>query len=375
MRILKISLSVIALIVLVLIIAIGSLFIFLDPNKLKPMITSEISRNTGYETLVDGNLSWSFYPILGVKLDKLQLREPGQPIAFLELNGLSIATEFSQLLHGQSELQGRIYIESIRLDKLHLQNAAIKLGWQHHVLTMQPIKASLYGGTLRGVVHARELSATPKWDWDIAASNLDLQPLLVDLLGKNSKVMLVGTGDIRLAANTAGREQRDLLTNLNGLCQFGINEGLVDGIDLNYLVTSANALVNHENLSSPETPFKTAFDRLSGLFKIKAGQAETDNLLLQSKAFTVTGQGGIDLPLQSLDLKLQLKPLERVKTRWLIPVLITGEIKAPSVRLDTLTLNTLITKEELDKLKEKAQDVIKTLPEKADKFIGKLLGE
>src|SRR3990167_7574740 len=116
MRTIKILLSILLLIILVLIIALGSLFLFLDPNKLKPIIANEVSRNTGFQTTINGKLSWSFYPLLGVKLDSMTLKESGQPAPFLEMHDVSIATELSQLLQGQSELQGQLYIQSAQLD-------------------------------------------------------------------------------------------------------------------------------------------------------------------------------------------------------------------------------------------------------------------
>ena len=69
MKWLKISFSILVLLVLISVLAIGSFLFFMDPNKLKPVIIEETKKRTGYQLAIDGVLSWSFYPNLAIKID------------------------------------------------------------------------------------------------------------------------------------------------------------------------------------------------------------------------------------------------------------------------------------------------------------------
>ncbi len=62
MKFLKILVSVLLLIVFVGVLAVVCLYIFIDPNKLKPVIIEEVKNQAGYDLNIEGNLSWSFIP-------------------------------------------------------------------------------------------------------------------------------------------------------------------------------------------------------------------------------------------------------------------------------------------------------------------------
>ncbi|MGR5542938.1 AsmA family protein, partial [Vibrio campbellii] len=48
-------------IVVVLIGAVVALVTLVNPNQFKPLIVEQVKKNTGYELVIDGDLSWEFF--------------------------------------------------------------------------------------------------------------------------------------------------------------------------------------------------------------------------------------------------------------------------------------------------------------------------
>ena len=91
--------------------------------------------------------------------------------------------------------------------------------------------------------------------------------------------------------------------------------------------------------------------------------------------FGAKGQGTVNLLNQDVNLHVQISTQQTVQTQWEIPVLITGTLNQPNVRLDTIAIQNILAKQELEKVKNKAREEIKKhIPGKAGEFLQNLLG-
>jgi uncharacterized protein involved in outer membrane biogenesis len=360
-KFIKVFLAIVVLLAFVCVIAISALVIFINPNKLRPIIAAEVKAQTGYDVIIDGNFSWSFYPKLGVKVEHIAFLLPSKSVPFIDLHNVTFVTELGQLLHGQQKLRGDIYISDAKLLNLHAQNTHVGLHWQNKVLLLQPITANLYSGSLEGVAHGKALSSmTPLWDWDVKFSNIQLRPLFQDINGVDSKLKISGTGQIKLRAAIQGKTRDQILTSLNGATTFSLQKGAVEGLDLNYLLRTADAIINKQSLPPITTTLnETAFDRFQGTANITAGMVSTNDLILSSPAFTINGSGRINLLLQAINLQLRMTPQKEARTQWVIPILVTGDIYRPEARLDITELNIMLAKTTLDKIKTRASEEVK----------------
>ncbi len=376
MKWLKVLFSILGLLILVCVLAVACLIIFMDPNKLKPVIIAETMNKTGYQLAIEGSLSWSFYPRLSIKADKIMLSAANQPTPFIELSEVKVAADLMQLLRGKEKLQGDVNIAKLRLVNLHAEQVSANLHWVDHVLTLQPIQASLYGGTLKAIAMGSDLSSVPHWRWDVKFDHIDMQSLLQDINGPNSKIKISGIGQMKLQAQTQGNTQDQILNNISGTGEFNLNNGIVQGVDLNYFMQTADALINKEAVSQPENINQTAFNQLTGSFVIKQGTAETHDMRLFAPAFITKGEGTISLASNILELHLLIQAQQNAKTQFAIPVLLTGDLNRPYVRLDMTEIDKILAKQEIEKLKEKAVEQIqKHVPGKAGEFLQKLLGK
>lgn len=372
----RILLWIALLFVIVGVLALAALYCFADPNKLKPVITSEVLKRTGYTLVIDGDLSWSVYPAFGVKAGHITLAEPNQSKPFLDLRRVNIAVEPLRLLRGVSKLRGEVHVTEVKLRNVRASSALVGLHWQDNTLTLRPIQASMYGGSLSGMARGKDFATTPAWNWDVSLSHVDMQPLLRDANGDNSKLKISGTGQVRINASTQGSDINQMLSNLNGNTDFSVQNGTVQGVNVNYYLKAADALLHKQSIEAPTDLNETAFDTLAGSMLINNGLAQTNNLLLTAATFKVKGQGSYNLPHQVIDLALQLESQQELNSQWEIPVIVKGPLARPDVRLDMRELNKIILANELDKVKSKVKEQIKeNVHGKAGEYLQNLIGE
>lgn len=374
MKIIRVSLSVLLLLVVVLALAGIALVVFTDPNDLKPIIADEVKSQTGYELAMNGRLSWSFYPHFGVKMDDMALLAPQSDEPFLKLQGIHVGVELPSLLRGQHVLKGDLAIASVQLMNLHLQSVRAALHFDNGVLTINPLTAYLYNGTLTGVVSGRAFSTLPSWTWDVTVNHADLKTLLADVNGTDAKLTLGGDGSVHFTGESSGKSGDDLFNHMQGSGVYSLKNGEVKAIDLNYLLLTADALLNKQTITVPENLNATNFDHLSGAFTVQNGIFTTNNLELQAPTFVTKGDVSLHLLTRAISAHLNIDSTKALKTKFMVPVLITGDLTKPDVRLDMASINQTIARQQLERVKVKVQEKVKALSVKANDFFHKMIG-
>lgn len=375
MKILGNSIRILIAIVILLVVGLVAFDKFVDPNRVKTMITAEVQRQTGYQLAIDGEFAWSFYPVFGIKAGSIRIFAPQQPKKpFAVLKDVTLGMEIMQLVQGKKNLSGDVHVGQMTLMNLQAKKVSAEVSWENNVLTISPLSCMLYDGWMSGTVHAQNLNKTPYYDWDVQFNRVQLKPLLYDLGADDSKLTVDGIGQLRMEAKTNGLSKDSLIKHLQGTMSFNLGNGVVSGIDLNYLVSTAVDIINKQPISQPNNITQTSFESLTGTMKIKNGVTSSDDTVLIAPAFTVKSTGVINLSGQTIDYSLDVIPQNLEQLKWGIPVIVEGDLQNPKVKLDTLKINTIIANEEFQRMKEKAKEKIKELPKGIDKFLGKVLG-
>ncbi|MEZ8393375.1 AsmA family protein [Vibrio cyclitrophicus] len=112
----------IAVPVFVVIAAILALVLLVNPNQFKPLIVEQAQKHTGLELVIEGDISWQFFPSIGFALGQTELRNPEgftQPNLFKVDNvgvDVSVTPLFSnQLEIGNVTLDGaEFYLETLK---------------------------------------------------------------------------------------------------------------------------------------------------------------------------------------------------------------------------------------------------------------------
>lgn len=362
------------LIVLSVLVAAGLMW-FVNPNQFKPILIKEVKTRTHYQLVLDGDLDWSFYPRPGIKVHRLKLIAPNTDSRpFLDAEQVVIGLEWKPLLRGEKKLKGNISMAQFDLMKLKGSAAKVDVNWEDGVLILNPITAKLYQGSFKGEIRGSDFSNQSVWHGKINFNQIQLQPLLSDLYGVNAKLNVSGLADLALNLDTKGKDKQAALSHLNGTTQFSVKNGELAGIDINYFMQTADALINRQPIKSANRN-STAFESLTGSVSIKNGVANNKDLLLSSTAFTTQGEGEINLVNQTMDYQLTAKSVKTAGVEWVVPVLVTGDIKHPKIHLDMVTLNQFLLKSKLKNVKEKVkQEIQKNIPGKTGEFLQHLLG-
>lgn len=112
----------IAVPVFIVVAAILALVLLVNPNQFKPLIVEQAQKHTGLELVIDGDISWQFFPSIGFELGQTELRNPEgftQPNLFkVDTVGVDVSVTplFSnQLEIGNITLDGaEFYLETLK---------------------------------------------------------------------------------------------------------------------------------------------------------------------------------------------------------------------------------------------------------------------
>ena len=126
---LKISAFILGVLIVLFIIAIILLVTFVNPNRFKTQISQAVNAKTGRELVIAGNISWSFFPWLGVSVDKVSLSNaPGfgdQP--FAQIGEADVRIKVVPLFSGDVEI-GRVTLKNLSVNLI--KNADGTTNWQ-----------------------------------------------------------------------------------------------------------------------------------------------------------------------------------------------------------------------------------------------------
>ncbi len=130
---------VVGMVVLLAILLVVSLATFVNPNRFKPLLAEKMQQYTGRQLIIEGDLSWTFFPLFGIKTGHVTLKNPtsfDQGI-FAEVKDITVSIRLWPLLYKKVESSG------IKLDgmKLHLiKNNQGQVNWSFHANTPAAIQ-------------------------------------------------------------------------------------------------------------------------------------------------------------------------------------------------------------------------------------------
>ena len=158
MKALKWLLGIVASLILILVVY---LTVFFDLNSFKPQIVDAVKEQTGREFVIQNDLSWSFFPSIGINLGGISLSNPDNfsPATFVEIKEAVANVELMPLLSQE------VQIAMLSLDGLTL-----------NMVTKKDGSTSLDGLTGdKSADKPVESASTP----DASSSNMQLQSLQI----------------------------------------------------------------------------------------------------------------------------------------------------------------------------------------------------
>lgn len=352
-----------------IVIGIAVLYMLINPNTLFPKISAIVEEKTGYQIKATGKISMGLYPLLGLTIDELHITKPTQTEAFVVLKHISLSSPWQIRWNKMHDWHVTVRASEVFLQHIHMSNLKTNIILEKEAITLDQLTAELYQGTLNGHLSLKQMPERLS-SWQLDIMNVNMLSLLKDLQQSHSGFTLSGLMNAHFIGQ-ANLRNDDVIHAMDGTIQFDMQTGALLGIDLNYFMDKGIALLRHQKSDRNNTK-TTTFKQLDGSIHLANGMAKTENIRLQADTFTARIMGDMQLDNQALDISLQITP--KNETRLTIPLLISGTVTKPSISIDTLLIQAMLTKEEIEKINEKVDKELKKLPERANQLLDKLFG-
>ncbi|MBL8172670.1 MAG: AsmA family protein [Acidobacteria bacterium] len=183
---------------------------------------------------------------------------------------------------------GQLSVGKLLLDGLTASDMTAKLTLQNQLLTLDPLKLNMYGGTYQGSLRLNQAQTPAAMTLNGRFNGLDINQFL-SASGKKS--VLYGTADGALnVQGTTGEAQEALARSLVGNGNISISNGKFTSFDLMKQVEVLGKLTN-----LPTGGAGTAFRSLKTNLRFDKGRMTTDALQIVMDELNVTGDGWLQL--------------------------------------------------------------------------------
>ncbi len=256
-------------------------------------------------------------------------------------------------------IEGIFKVQSLMAMGLSGKEVSVKLVAKNGVLKSEQGIKEFYNGRYVGktIVDARQ--NTPKIIIKEQVTNINIEPLLIDLLGESP---IAGVANITAALTTRGNTVPAFKSALNGTAEFSFNDGAVTGVDVGALMKQAQAILDGDFVAAfIKGVGKTPFSKASGTAQINGGVINNQDLIVTTPLVNVVGVGTTNLVNEQIDYQLTLQrskssAAEEVDSKdiknILIPVNINGTFAEPNVSLDVKAMVMNTQKAKIDEQKE-----------------------
>lgn len=272
-------------------------------------------------------------------------------------------------------VSGMLSIGALQVSNIKLQKLQAKLSVLGGRLSVAPMSANLYQGTLAGSLSASAADNSVALKQTLSGVNIG--PLLKDVADKD---MLDGKGNVVLDVQTDGATVGAMKKSLDGTASLSLKDGAIKGINLGKSFRELKAKLGGGGADSTQqanSNDKTDFSEMIASFKIANGVAHNDDLAMKSPFLRLGGAGDIDIGNSQLNYLAKAsvvnteagqagKDLDQLKGLT-IPVRLSGPFSSPSYKIELGSLISDAAKakvqaqveEKKQEVKQKVEDAVK----------------
>lgn len=202
----------------------------------------------------------------------------------------------------QLDVEGVFKVNKVKVSNLTTESIVVPVIAKNGKVAIDGLQAALYEGIISSVVSLDASQDTPRFAVDMNLDGIEADPLLADLLQKNSP--LSGKGGFSVKLTTAGDSVNAITAGLNGQFNTEFTDGSVNGVNLGYQIRRAKAAITGQELAEDDKEIKTDFSALSVSGTFTDGVMQSDDLDMRSPLLRVGGAGLVDLPQEAIDYTL-----------------------------------------------------------------------
>ena len=203
----------------------------------------------------------------------------------------------------QLDIDGTFSVGSVKVSNLTTENIVVPVKASGGTLALQNVKAAMYEGALDATARIDVTGSTPAYGVDMSLGGIQAEPLLADLMRKDSS-FLSGGGEVAANITTGGNSVNEITAALNGGFNTAFTDGSVNGINIGYQIRRAKAALTGQSIPEEEGAVKTDFSSLAVSGTFTDGVMQSDDLDMRSPLLRLAGAGMVDLPGESVDYTL-----------------------------------------------------------------------
>jgi AsmA protein len=192
-------------------------------------------------------------------------------------------------------LRGKLRSDEFKLAKLKTRQLLAEIRADPSTLSIEPIEAHLYGGSLQGGLRIAAADV-PRITLRQRLSGVLLDALLADVLP--SETRLTGKGNLAFDLTAEGKNIAELRKSLNGSASLALTRGTLAGLNLTEALVAGKGqlgIQGAERSDSVRLTESTPYTELKASIDIVQGKAYSGDLLMKSPLFTSKGEAEIAL--------------------------------------------------------------------------------
>jgi AsmA protein len=239
----------------------------------------------------------------------------------------------SDLSHGDIDL--RVSATNVQLAQMKFTDAALSLLSSNGKVEISLAEARGY----HGMVKAKVLIGSGPDGLDVRTSGSfaegDIGSFLTDAFGPSR---LVGSGSLVFALETNGRTLAQLRENLDGHGQVGLDQGEVEGVDIEQILRRAERQSPARATGLENRSGRTAFDTARASFAVSKGLLTVDDAVISGPGMAMSLTGAVSMIDGSGKLKAVAARVGDAADSISLTIDITGPWNRPSIRPDFASL-------------------------------------
>jgi AsmA protein len=265
-------------------------------------------------------------------------------------------------------LRGALQVKTAKAAGMKIDDLAVTVNAGDGDVALKPIQAKFYGGAYNGAASIDVRGALPKLTTDATIAGVDVGALFNALYQSRR---LSGRATLTAQLSAEGPDLTAWLKSVAGRLDANLTNGALQGIDVEYAIAQAVALIGQHTLTSRPDTRQTPFTQLIVKNRFTAGAMTTENLSAETALLKITGEGNFALANTFTDYHLAASLLKRPDAKSpgglanlagaTIPFTITGPVDKMSIRPD---VEGLVKGQVKQQLQEKTKDLTKGLFDK-----------
>lgn len=252
-------------------------------------------------------------------------------------------------------LAGKINVDKVVAQKLKLSQVSAEIKAANGVLSVAPVSASLYGGTLKADTTVNVQGPQPRYTAVANLQQVQIGNLLKDYAGD---AYMTGVARLSADLNATGETVNALTRALSGRMAIAVNNG---SFQHSKLAQNIQTLMEALQQTKPGPQTSTQFASLTATAQVRSGVIDNRDLLLNAIKFKATGSGTADLVNRHVNYVLNFSKAQGKGA--IIPLKIHGPFKSLNYNIDFASMARQAAEskvqQELNKQKQKLQQELK----------------